>query len=127
AIENIQGGVDIPISGEPAVRTNMYANMQVFWYDHPALTAFLRGVAWVYGNHLNPGLKSLVAEDVVEDAQRHIVGGTGEIAIAQHEGDVQVFQHHRAVGVDQPVNNLVPPVAALVGDVFEFFCQLAYR
>ncbi len=96
----------------------MRTDTQAFFHHRTTPVASLRRVLGVDLHDLNPGLDSLVVEEFVEDTQSNIVRNTGEGAITKHELEVQVFNCNQAIAVDQLVDNLVPPITALIGDVY---------
>src|SRR5690242_9291527 len=122
--ENIQCSVHVSVNREPAIRTSMYTNRQVFRHNLLATAASLRGLVGIDREDCDPGLDSLVVQYLAEDAQGNVMCCAGQVAISQHKAQRQLFQHHYAVGGDQPKDNLVPPVAALVGDMLMFFGKL---
>ena len=105
----------------------MHANRQVFWNDFATATTTLRGVAWVNRDHLNPGLDSLVVQKLAEYTQADIVGGACQLIVAQHESQVQLFQDDNAIGGDQPKSDFMPPITALIGNMFVFLRQHCNR
>lgn len=105
----------------------MSTNTQLFRNDTTATATGLRRVGRVDRDNLDSGLNSLVVEPFTEHPQTHVVSGAGKVAVLEHEVEIQIFQHNRAVGIYQLPRDFVPPVATLVGDVLLLFRQLANR
>src|SRR5581483_4387880 len=68
--------------------------------------------------HMTTSAFSLVVKQLAEQAQPCIVRGQGEVCVAEHKVEREVFQDNQAVVVHQPVRQLVPEVPANVGNVF---------
>lgn len=100
--------------------------MQVLLDETTALAAILRCVARVDCHDLNSGLDSLVVQKLVEQPKCNIMRSASKVAVAKHQGEVQILQDNCAILVHQPPSDLVPPVAALVRDVLQFLCQLLH-
>lgn len=90
---------------------------QLLFDDTAALVTHLRRVLRVNRDDFDPGPDGLVVEQAAEYPDAHVVCGTGEAAVAQHEVEVEFFEHDHAVGLDESRRDLVPPIAALIGDV----------
>jgi len=94
----------------------MYANAQILLDDHTTPGARLRGVGRVHGHDLRTGAFSLVRKQLLELCQPRVMRAEGEVVIGRHEGEREVFEGNQRVGVGQLARELVPEVAALIGD-----------
>lgn len=103
----------------------MNANIQLLRNHAVATATDLRRVGWPNFHNLAPGLDSLVCEQFAEHTQTHVMSRAGKIAVLKHEVEVQILQYNRAVGIHQLPCDFVPPIPALVSDVFVLFGQLA--
>src|ERR1051326_4943097 len=113
----------------------MRTNAQLLFHKLTAAAAQLRGIGRVHGRDLTTGACSLVVKQLAdrvrntiqrkdggdpvgpEQPQASIVRRQGQVAVAEHEVERQVFQDDQPVAVDQPARELVPEVAPDVGDV----------
>src|SRR5689334_25025096 len=110
--EDIQRGIHVSVSREPAMRTSMYPNRQVFQHHLLATVASLRGLVGIDREDCDPGLDSLVVQYLAEHSQRDVVGSTGQIPVFEHKRQCQIFKCNQAISGDQPKNHLMPPITA---------------
>ena len=94
----------------------MHTNAQVLLDHRPTGRAHLRGVGGVHGHHLRTGTLSLVRQQVLELRQPRVLGAEGQVAVGGQKSEREVFQGNQPVGVDQMMRDLVPEVAAPIGD-----------
>ena len=94
----------------------MYANAQILLDDHATRRARLRGVGRLHGHDLRTSFFRFVRKQVLEFCQPRVMRAEGEVVIGRHEGEREVFEGNQRVGVGQLARELVPEVAALIGD-----------
>jgi len=114
--QDIPSGIHVTVKRETAVRTYMYANAQILLDDYTTPGARLRGVGRVHGHDLRTGAFSLVRKQLLELCQPCVMRAEGEVVIGRHEGEREVFEGNQRVGVGQLARELVPEVAAPIGD-----------
>src|SRR5258706_13771157 len=99
----------------------MHTNAQVFFDKRTTATTGLRGVRGGYKRDVTPSLYCFVAQQRLECAESSVMSRQGQVRIAQHEIEVELFQSNQAVGMHQPVRQLVPEVFADISDVLMQF------
>ena len=114
--QDIPSGIHVTVKRETAVRTHMYANAQILLDDHTTPGARLRGVGRVHGHDLRTSFFRFVRKQLLELCQPRVMRAEGEVVIGRHKGEREVFEGNQRVGVGQLARELVPEVAALVGD-----------
>ena len=105
----------------------MHTNVQTFGDNHATSATRLACIARIYANNLTTGAFCLVVEHLAKHTERSIVRGQGQIAVARHEREIQVFNCDQTVGLDKSGRRLVPEVAALVGNMLLHLGNLARR
>src|SRR5690606_23068519 len=114
--QDIPSGIHVTVKREAAVRTHMYANAQILLDDHATRRARLRGVGRLHGHDLRTSFFRFVRKQVLEFCQPRVMRAEGEVVIGRHEGEREVFEGNQRVGVGQLARELVPEVAALIGE-----------
>src|SRR5258708_18751509 len=99
----------------------MHTNAQVFCDKPTGTTTGLRGVRGGYKHDVTTSLYRFVAQQRLECAESSVMSRQGQVRIAQHEIEIELFQSNQAVGVYKPVRELVPDIFADVSDVFMQF------
>src|SRR5689334_22357161 len=95
----------------------MHTDTQGFFDNPTASTTGLRGVGGVHKRNVATSIYRFVAQQRLERAESSIVSRQGQVSIASHKGQVEVFECNQAVGMHQPMSQLVPEIAALVGNM----------
>ena len=95
----------------------MYTNTQVLLDNHTTARTHLRGVGGVHGHDWRTSIFSFVRQQLLELAQTRVMCAEGQVVVGGHELEREVFQGDQPIGVCQLAGELVPEVAALVGDV----------
>ena len=75
----------------------MYTNVQLLSNITTTATTGLRRVGGIHRDHLDSGLHSLVVKQITEHPQTHVVSRASELAILEHEVEVEVFEHYHTV------------------------------
>ncbi len=99
----------------------MYANTQVFGHNFTTAAARLRRIGGVHRRDVTTSIHRFVAQQPLEQPESSIVRRQGQVFVAGHESQIQVFQGNQAVVADQPGRNLMTEVPARVGDMFVQF------
>lgn len=96
----------------------MRTNGQTFDDNRTATATGLASVARVHGDALNTSFFRFVFEHLPEHAQRRVMSGQGQIAVASHESEGQIFNSDIAIAIDNPARGLMPELAPGIGDLF---------
>ncbi len=112
----------------------MDTNAHILLDNRTTGRAHLRGVGGVDQHDLRTSLFRFVRQQVLELRQPRVVGAKGQVVVGGHERERQVFERNQPVGVGKLAGELVPEVAALVGDALMQpgdlvggFCPVAHR
>src|SRR5260221_4259682 len=99
----------------------MHTNAQVFFDKRTTATTGLRGVRGGYKRDVTTSLYRFVAQQRLECAESSVMSRQGQVRIAQHKIEVEIFESNQAVGIRQPVSEFVQEVFADISDVFMQF------
>lgn len=88
----------------------MHTNGQVFLDNRTAPTARLRGVPGIHKHDCATSIYRFVAKQRLKSTQSSVVSRKRQMQVAGHEGQVELFEGNQAVGVSQPVGELVPEI-----------------
>src|SRR5260221_742247 len=95
----------------------MDTKAQTFFDNRTAATTGLRSVRSVHKRDVANSIYRFVAQQRLECAESSVVSRQGQVRMGKHEIEVEIFESNQAVGIRQPVSELVPEVFANVGDV----------
>src|SRR5260221_4792782 len=99
----------------------MDTKAQTFFDNRTAATTGLRSVRSVHKRDVATSIYRFVAQQRLECAESSVVRRQGQVRIAQHKIEVEIFEGNQAVGIRQPVSEFVPEVFTDVSDVFMQF------
>lgn len=94
----------------------MQTHLQILRHQRTAARTRLRGVARIHHHHFATSLFHFVAKQLLELAQPCIGRAQGQVRIAEHEFEREVFDSHQAIGIGDLPGNFVPKVSPLVLD-----------
>lgn len=123
ALLNVNGGIMVTMRNKTAVDTTVLSGCQRLAHATAALGAILRRIGRIHLDHFTASIRSFACEDHGELIPARVTDAFGEMVIADHPADVQIFDGDVVVTANQVERRLVVKVGALPFDVQVRFRQ----